>query len=293
MIAGWLGTLGQHLAQLGGAAAPGRGGVVLCGRRFPVYGADVVTWLDDPRCAPEVSEGGQRAGGVQAIVLHTHTGEPREPSIVERAGGASIACSLARYQTGTDREVSWDFTVATNGVILQQNDPCTRYTWQANQVNARTVGVEIEQGAGGSLVREQLDVVVALVDTLTRALSIQRQLPALRGPDGALRPDRRVLQRFSAEGGAGARWWGVLGHRNVTSNRGPGDPGDPVMARLLEAGYEGFDLARGDDLDAWAARQRAMGVAPADGVPGNATADALRGRGFAEGVMVPRPGDRA
>jgi hypothetical protein len=291
MLRGTLGRLAEQLADLGGAPSA-LGAIVLCGQRFPVYGAQVVTFLDDAACAPEVTEGGERPGAIQAIVLHTHTGEPRDPALLEQPGRPSVACALARYQTTTEREVSWDFTVASTGVILQQNDPCRRYTWQANQVNRHTVGIELEQGPGGTLVREQLDVAVALCDTLTRALGIQRQLPATLGPRGGRVPDRRVLGRFSEEGGAGAGWWGILGHRNVTTNRGPGDPGDPVMQRLLEAGYEGWDLARGEDLAAWAGRQRAMGVG-ASGEPDGPTVAALRARGFPEGVMVPRPGDRA
>lgn len=278
-----------ELARLGGRA-PGVGALVLGARRVKVPGAVVWTFLDHPACAPPVTDRSGRRQAVQSIVLHTVTGQPREIPVATWPLPPSRACMYARYQTATDREVSWDFLVSTAGVILQQNDPLLSYTWQAGGINPRSLGIELEQGPGGALAPEQLTAAVRLCDALTLALGIQRQLPAVRGPRGERVPDRRVLSRFRPEEGSGARWWGILGHRNVTEERGPGDPGDPVMLALLRAGYEGFDLARGEDLSVWAARQRVLRI-PETGLPGPGTVAGLRRWGVRSGILVWRPGD--
>lgn len=277
---------GSLLAALGGRA-PSVGALVLGGRRLPVPGDVVLTWLDSD-CAPRVTDRTPRRAPPRNITLHTNHGAPREPPLVAAAALDTNVCSLASYQTRTDRDVSWDFTVSRKGPVVQQNDPLVDYTWQAGPVNGYSLGVETEQGEGGAVHKAALDALVRLVDALTRELGIQRQIPAVR-VGGRLVPDRRVLARFG-EGQGGATWWGVLGHRNVTEQRGPGDPGDVIMQALLDAGYEGFDLATWEDHRVWQRRQQLLGV-PATGAPGPETVAALKRRGYPRGMLVWRPGD--
>jgi hypothetical protein len=273
------------------ASVPPGGTLVLSGRRVNAPGVVAITFADGNPCAPRITEGGRRTVPLQAIVAHTTNGTPHDPPLSPTAAQSSSACRLARYQTTTDRDVSWDFTVSTTGVVLQQNDPTNFYSWQAGLVNGRTCGIENEQGPGGTLYPAQVQAFVRLVDTITRHYGIQRQLPARRDAAGKLRPLRGVIARLDEHDGACRTWWGVLGHRNITPNRGPGDPGDVLMQALLDAGYEGFDLDAEEDLRAWALRQRGLGV-QASGVPGPETVAALKRRGFSEGLWVRRPGDR-
>jgi hypothetical protein len=42
-----------------------------------------------------------------------------------------------------------------------------------------------------------------------------------------------------SEGGRGERFSGLVGHRNLTRQRGPGDPGDAVFEALLKGGFSG------------------------------------------------------
>lgn len=277
---------GQLLAALGGRA-PSVGGMVLGGRRVPVPGDAVLTWLDS-RCAPHVTDSNPRRVPPRNITLHTNHGAPHDPPLAAAPAADTAVCTLASYQTHTDRDVSWDFSVSRKGPVVQQNDPLVAYTWQAGPVNGYSLGIETEQGAGGAVHVDSIRALVRLVDALTRSLGIQRQIPALRA-GGRLAPDRRVLARFG-EGQGGATWWGVLGHRNVTEQRGPGDPGDAIMQAFLDAGYEGFDLATWEDYRVWQARQRLLGV-PATGQPGPETVAALKRRGYPHGMLVWRPGD--
>lgn len=273
------------LAALGGRA-PSAGAMILGGQRVKVPGNVVLNWLDGS-CAPMATDLTVRHVPPQNITLHTNTGQPHDP-LLELTANASNACRLAIYQTTTEREVSWDFTVSRLAYILQQNDPLAYYSWNASQMNGYTLGIETEQGPGGVLSVAAIDALVRLVDALTRSLGIQRQIPAVM-VGGRLVPDRRVLARFGV-GEGGKTFFGILGHRQVTTNRGPGDPGDAIYQAFLDAGYEGFDLSTWDDYRAWFPRQAALGV-PQSGKPGPETVAALKAAGFRHGMFVWRPGD--
>ena len=79
--------------------------------------------------------------------------------------------------------------------------------------------------------------------------------------------------------------YGVFGHRNLTSKRGAGDPGDYLLQALADAGYEEFDFAEGEDVRVWQSRQGELGIKP-DGLPGSATVAALKEAGYVDGLWV-------
>jgi N-acetyl-anhydromuramyl-L-alanine amidase AmpD len=151
--------------------------------------------------------------------------------------------------------------------------------YHAGAVNSRSVGIEIYQGSNAELYAGQLDAVVTIVDWLTKRFGIQRGIPA--GYQGA--PVTRLE--------LGARdFVGVFGHRDCSSNRGKGDPGDEVFRLLAAAGYERWDIEAQQDLTAWKSRQLQLGLF-ADGVPGPLTVAALVKAGRPGGMWVRRPGD--
>jgi hypothetical protein len=121
-----------------------------------------------------------------------------------------------------------------------------------------------------------------LVDFLTRVFGIQRQVPAVyRG---------RPVQRLAT---GRADFIGVCGHRDISRQRGRGDPGDAIMEAFAHAGYERFDLDERQDLATWKARQTALGLpaSDCDGIPGPKTRRLLASAGKPHGLWVPRPGD--
>jgi len=77
---------------------------------------------------------------------------------------------------------------------------------------------------------------------------------------------------------------GIVGHRDLTANRGSGDPGDALMDALAAAGCERMDFARRQDLLVWKQRQRDLGIVAADGVPWPATVASLEAKGYADGI---------
>lgn len=261
--------------------------LVFSGLAHEVPGLRTVSYLDDPKLAPRITDSDKRTRRVRAIILHTTSGTCRAGKVKPgRLATDDRAGVLARYQTRTERRVSWDYTVGRDGVVIAQNDPLERYSWHATSWNPLSVGIELVQDADGSLYEEQLDALVLLVDELTRRLRIQRQIEWRS--DG---PVLSLLSRADEKGAKrGADLVGVLAHCHNTRTRGAGDPGPAPFRALHAAGYEGFDIDAGADLATWRERQRALGL-PADGIALDQTCAALERAGRPCGLWVPRPGD--
>lgn len=223
--------------------------ILLGGIACEVPGApDTRNPLDDPSL-PWMTDGSPRQGPPLAIVLHTTSGR-RGALLDTPPPPSSRAEQYARYQAGTARDVSWDFTVDLDGTVVQHNDPSApcgghksaRYSWHAGSVNSWTLGIEVVQQRDGAVYAVQLQVVVALVRHLCGHYGIPARIPV----DGAGKPwSAPIFEVVSTKrGGRQQRWAGVLGHCNVTTpdSRGPWDPGDHVRGALLRAGFEGYDV---------------------------------------------------
>jgi hypothetical protein len=261
--------------------------IVLNGQRVETPGLITISWEDDPK-VPQATDGYPRTQWIRAIVLHTVKG--KSGRLLPGTKPSTRAFTYAQYQANTSRDVSWDYTIDTDGTIVVSNDPLKRACWHAGSVNRYTLGIELVQEENGDLYEGQIDATVRFLDRLTLELAerghpIQRQVPMTS--EG--RPVRGILKRFSdSEKAKGVV--GILGHRNQTTNRGPGDPGDFIFEALLKANYKGFDFDAGDDLTFWRDIQTRLGVV-ADGVPGVSTQRALVAQGYKHGLWVSRPGD--
>jgi hypothetical protein len=221
------------------------------------------------------------------LVLHTTKGLPAKagdpPQRVLTGIGAPVNAGLrtAHYWSQDGRQAGAHLVVDHDGTIACCCDLRDDAAYHAGVVNQRSIGIEIYQGAGAELYAGQLEVVLLLCDWLTHRFTIQRQLPH-RYPGGP-------LHRLEL---GGEDCVGVFGHRDVTVNRGPGDPGTSVFDLLRQAGYEPFDFEHGGDRRVWTDRQQGLGL-PADGVPGPQTVAALRAAGRPAGLWIVRPGDAA
>ena len=239
------------------------------GRRIPVPGVDIVTWLDRPDVAPPITDGRERAAGnVVALVMHTSRG--RRASVREGARPSERGERLARYQSRTARKVSWHLTGDTDGDVFQQADLATWTAWHVEEANGWTVGYELVQHRDDpTLYRAQLDAAVAVCGAVCDALRIPRRLFVDAGGRPWLQPVPSLL--MAKYGGPGGRWSGVLGHCQLVPDevRGPGDPGDAIFRALLDAGFEGVPV----EAPVATSRSRRSAAPSASATPAPALAD--------------------
>jgi len=260
--------------------------LIIAGKKVDVPGLKVLSWQDGIQWIKEVTDFYPRKKAVRLIICHTAKGI--KGSLLPGAGTeSSTAKALVRYQTNTDRDVSWDYTIDFDGTIYCQNDPVKKATWQAGSVNGVSLGFELVQKDNGDVYEVQIEKAVLLIDTLTALLGIQRQIAWDRTGN---KPKVGVCSRLKT---GGTDVVGIAGHRNQSKNRGPGDPGDYIYLALQKAGYECFDLDMLEDLKAWKERQKALGIpeAECDGIPGTKTVSVLKAAGYKHGMWISRPLD--
>lgn len=273
-------------------------GLIVGGKEILVPGVNIRNFKDEPSLALRVgrpdgnNDGKMRTAPVSLIVLHTTKGIPggsdkREQVIKPGLGPDTKALDRTITYWSTDPTPSGaHMGVDHNGSVACFADLQTVCAYHAGQseVNNRSIGIEIYQGSNAEIYEGQLDVVRKIVDALTQIFGIQRQIP--------LDYRNKPIPRLSELGGRDL--FGVVGHRDVSDQRGKGDPGDAVMAVLANNGYERFDFFSNQDISVWKTRQadikaklgRDMYV---DGIPGGQTATALKDLGYQYGLWALPP----
>lgn len=261
-------------------------GLIINTKSHNIPGLVCVSWMDGLSWVKEITDFNLRTKWLRLIVMHTHKGI-KGKVLPGKGPSTSTANALVRYQTNTSRQVSWDYTIDSDGTVYVQNDPVKKYSWQAGAINSISLGFELVQTENGDVYQEQIDKTVLLIDALTALLGIQRQIAWSKSTNS---PKIGVVKRLK-EGGANVT--GIIGHRNQSVDRGAGDPGDAIYNALAQAGYECFDLDTDEDLEVWKDRQKSLGFASADcdGVAGNKTLQALKAKGHKHGMWVSRPID--
>lgn len=259
--------------------------IIINSKAFEIPGLKTSCWADPGSKIKYVTDKDPRNRVIRGIVLHTHEGKLNRVLKPGLGPNTTIDERLASYQTNTDRYVSWDYTIDLNGDVTCQNDPWIHYTWHGNNTNPFTLGIEMIQESDGSLYDQQLDKVVLFLDFLTNKLGIQRQIPWNKSKNEPV-----VTQVPRIRDGNGQNVVGVYGHVNVTSNKGPGDPGFHIFNKLKNAGYETFDFNRNEDMDTWKLRQAQLGLVP-DGLPLKDTVEKLKLAGKKSGLFIERPID--
>ncbi len=268
-------------------------GVVIRGQVEDVPGVLVRSWLDRSLLRLNMGEDGRPryTRWVRSIVLHTTKGIPggrdqRPQQILpgrgnDAQGDIRVALSWAR----SSRQAGAHLVVDHDGSAACLADLADEVSYHSGEVNEVSIGIEIYQGSDAELYEGQLESVVALVDYLTRRFHIQRQYqwPYHRRPAARIASGAQDVV-------------GIFGHRDVTTNRGLGDPGDAIFERLASAGYEAVDFATSQDLETWKLRQQELNRdlnagLRVDGVPGPSTTAAIERSGRGHGLWVSRPGD--
>lgn len=260
-------------------------GIVVSGKNLEIPGLAIQNYKDVPEFKLKSTDGRPRpTTWVRGIILHTTRGIPggkiRTPQTIHPGTGPDHRRDekVALMWSLDDRKAGAHLICDSDGSWVCTCDLARVAAYHAGSANEVTIGIEMYQEPDGSLYSEQLQSVVVMVDFLTKTFGIQRQvhLP-YRG---------KPVQRPSN----GLDMVGIYGHRDISNNRGPGDPGDAIFMALLDAGYETFNYDLNEDLDVWSLRQKDLGLLN-DGIAGPRTVQALAARGHHHGLWVTRPGD--
>lgn len=215
-------------------------GLVINGKAEPVSGLVIQNYLDNHllRLSSEDFRLRQRREVVSAIVLHTTKGIPGgndlRPQIIKegvgpssRAGEHVVGCWTLDRKTAAGAHLVVDY----DGRIYCCADLALEAAYHAGLANGASIGIEMMQGMDACLYEGQLDATVALVEFLCLRFGIAHKIP--KAYEG--RPVPALTGRLDGISG-------VFGHRDLTSNRGRGDPGDAVMNRLASAGFQLVDF---------------------------------------------------
>lgn len=172
-------------------------------------------------------QGTSRRKAVAHVVLHTTGGYPDSkhptPQQIRSEEAEARHCqaqSVHAYWSRTDRIGAAHLLVDADGAVYQIADLSTRAMYHCVGYNQVSIGVEVVQQGDSSLFAAQLSSVVELCEWLALRFSLPRSVAM---PYVGVRD---VIDGV-----------GVLGHRDLSSNRGSGDPGDFVMESLVDAGW--------------------------------------------------------
>lgn len=254
-------------------------GLLVAGVVIPVESVDVLPPGSEPWCKLDARDyRRRRSTWVRQIIVHTTKGIAKQ-HIKPGAGPAAREKVVADFWRRDPEHSAAHIVVGSDGTVACLADVATVAAYHATVSNDWSVGIEVYQEADGGIHEAAIRSAVRVTVALCEVLGIPLQMPgAYRG-----KPIQRMLD-------GGRDCVGVFGHRDNTTRRGAGDPGDHIMLELARAGADCFDFDRDEDLIAWQRRQRKLNALGAkltvDGVAGPSTMDALRRLGFTSGRDV-------
>jgi len=210
----------------------------------------------------------RRTRWIRSIVLHN---TKNIPTVVLPGTGPStdLGTRIAKFWSTNSDPAGAHLSVDWDGKVFCHADLVKDAAYHASAMNEVSIGIEIYQDSKGQVYEQQLWYVYTLVDWLCCRFGIQRQIPL----------DTGKLNRLS-KGGQNAV--GVFGHCHNNAAKS-NDPGTDIFALLAVNGYHKYTFSSERDLMQWRAMQSKLNV-QCDGIPGPATVDALRDRGFAHGL---------
>jgi hypothetical protein len=235
------------------------GGLLLRGELVTVPGLTII---------PPASHGGpawarldrgdctSRSTWIRQIIPHSTGGNWPMPIVPGAGAGGEAERYADIWQTDPGHSAA-HLVVDSAGTVACLCDLITTTAYHAEASNPWSIGIEAVQAHDGSMRQATVDAMAQLIAALCRLVGIPEQMP--RGPyrgEPLARMEINVGGKRRQVGGPDVV--GVLGHRDNTSTRGRGDPGDAVWTALAALGFEGVDYAAREDLERGMARQRAL-----------------------------------
>jgi hypothetical protein len=269
-------------------------GLVLAGKRVLMPGFNITNFLDNPHLHLASGDVRRRSPweqeGIHLIVMHTTGGIPggkdlRPQVIIPGTGLSSNAGEriVSSWSLDTDRPGGAALIIDFDCEIYCCTDLILEAAYHAKAANGCSVGIEIVQGKNAELYSKQLATAakftVALCKILPTPIQLQIPLPYQAKP----------IKRFVDSQKTNRPLFdvvGIVGHRDLTSSRGEGDPGDAIMKALSDRGCQSMDFEARGDITIWKERQFFLGMTMCDGIPGKETVKALKIRGCKDGLWV-------
>jgi len=225
---------------------------------------------------------------IRQLINHSTSGD--WPQLVrEGAGNRGLAARIANLWGADPTHSGAHLVIDTDGTVVCLADLVRTETYHAEGSNPWSVGIEMCV-TNGAIYRATLAAAVTLDLALCGLLGIPAQIhsAAYRGE-----PLRRmeVVNEAGRHNSGGPDVVGIFGHRDNTSRRGRGDPGNELYAMLVAAGCEAFDFDRDEDRIASKWRQAALNARDLatrfagprltiDGLCGPASIAAMKRQGF-------------
>lgn len=258
-------------------------GLLINGALVPVPGVAVTppaTHGGPSWCALSPGDYRMRRQRPHAIVLHTTKGAPRQ-YVRPGSGSAGRERNVAEFWRDDPAYSGAHIVIGSDGTVACLADLATVCAYHATVSNEWSAGIELYQELDSGVYEATFAAAVPTIMAICDALSIPFQYVA--DPYSG-HPLPRLLN-------GGPDVVGIYGHRANTEQRGWGDPGDEIFARLAFAGAEPVHLASNDDLVLGMQRQRVLNSMDArrgntvrplivDGIVGPASMATMRRLGF-------------
>lgn len=290
-------------------------GLLIAGRLVPVAGLNII---------PPASHGGpawaqldpgdymmRPTPWIRQLLVHTTGGLWPQAVLPGRSPGGH-AQQIAEMWAGSDRgggervHSAAQLIVDFDGSVACLCDLASVAAYHAEASNPWSIGIEMSTWPHGEISEATLKATARLVDALCwPTFPIPRQMP--RGPYrnepiarmevidgyGAPMPGTQTLKSPGKRRQLGGpNLCGVVGHRDQTSERGAGDPGDAIWNELDALGFERRDFHIFEDLAVGKDRQAQLNARGArlkvDGVVGPASLLAAENQGYRSWADVPR-----
>lgn len=261
-------------------------GLLIRGQLVPVPGHNVI---------PPASAGGpswarldpgdyrQRpALWIRQVLMHSTGGNWPMP-IVPGAGPGGEGARVADIWQSDPVHSAAQIVVDSAGTICCLADLAYAMAYHAEGSNPWSVGIEMYQFPDGHMMQATVDAGAACAMAICDAFAIPFQhegghyegMPLARMETGTGEWRHNI---------GGPECVGIFGHRDQTSQRGRGDPGDAIYAALEKLGSEPLDFVSGQDLAV--AKRRQMKLLSlgeridVDGLVGPASMAAAKRQGF-------------
>jgi hypothetical protein len=261
-------------------------GIILNKKPLAMPGFDITNFVDNPKL--KLAPGDVRLrtmierGWVHLIVYHTTGGIPGgtdlRPQVIKPGFGPSSNGGervVASWTHDTNRPGGAQIIIDFDGKIYCCCDLIMEAAYHAGRANGVSVGIEVVQGRDAVLYEEQIALAARFGVALCRVMPVPIQCQIPKWYHG---PIKRFVDSHMDD------VVGIVGHRDLTSNRGQGDPGDAMMDALGKLGCEKLSFECYEDVIVWKQRQAVLGVAYLDGIPGPHTVELLKRAGHKDGL---------